>query len=149
MKRPSSNKGFTIIELIFVIILVAVLIGVVAFAYRGVEGRNRNQDRTVAVNAIQKQLEAYFQNNDHYPSRRDMNDANWLKTSLKSLDTSMLQDPSGQTVQLADKPTVDQYAYQPSADNGSSCENNDQLCSAYSLTATLDGGSQYIKQNSN
>lgn len=149
MKRLSSKKGFTTIELIVVIIVAVILIAVVAFAYKGVEARNRNQDREVAVNATQKQLEAYFQNNDHYPSRRDLNDADWLKTSMKSLDTSLLRDPSGQTEQLSEKPTVNQYAYQPSTDNGNSCEDNDQLCTAYSLTATLEGGGQYIKQNSN
>lgn len=148
-QRPLSNQGFTTIELILVILLVGVLSALVIFGYRGVEARNRNQDRAVAINAIQKQLEAYYQTNDHYPSRRDMNDAGWLKTSLKSLDTALLKDPDGQTEQLAAQPKANQYAYQPTANNGSSCEANDQLCSAYSLTATLEGGGQFSKQNTN
>lgn len=147
--KQSRNQGFTTVELIMVIIVAAVLIGVVGFAYKGVEARNRNQDRTVAVNAIQKQLEAYYQVNGHYPSRRDLNDINWLNTSLRSLDTAMLQDPAGSTQQLSDKPVTKAYAYQPLDTSGKSCEDNDQACATYTLTASFEGGGQYSKQNIN
>ncbi|MDB5166343.1 MAG: hypothetical protein JWM37_415 [Candidatus Saccharibacteria bacterium] len=149
MRRPNRQDGFTGIELLVVVLIIAILLAIVGVAYKGVLARNRNQDRAKSVNAIQKQLEAYYQTNSHYPSLRDLNDSSWLQVNMKSLDTALLQDPSGNRPTLVANPSTHNYAYQPLTTSGNGCEQDDTTCATYTLTATLEGGGTYVKQNNN
>lgn len=149
MKKHLNNRGFTNIELIIVLVILILLSGILVFAYKGVEARNHNNERMTAVNALQKHLEAFYQDNNYYPSLRDMNDTAWLNANLKSLDLSLLKDPTGNTLSLSREPVANQYAYNPTTENGQPCEEDDSQCAAYELTATLEGAEAYSKQNSN
>lgn len=149
MKKQLNSHGFTNIELVVVIIIIFLLFGVLAFAYNGVEDKNNNSRRVTAINAIQRQLEAFYQDNNYYPSLRDMNDSAWLNSNLKSLDLDLLKDPKAKDSTLSSTPAEHQYSYSPADNSGKPCEEEDKQCSTYSLTASLAGGDEYSKQNSN
>ena len=110
-------------------------------------GNANDAKRQSDLKSVQTQLEAFFSQNGYYPSRTDMNSASWLGQNMPSLDQSALQDPDGSSKTLADKPAAKVYAYQPSTDGGTSCENDDTQCTKYTLTGTKSDGSTIVVNN--
>src|SRR4051794_32215078 len=108
------NQGFTIVELLIVIVVIGILALLVITTYSGIQAKARNSKRSSDVKSLQTHLEAFFQSNGYYPSRADMNNGTWLTTNMKSLDTNALSDPkSGGSKTLAATPGANAYAYQP------------------------------------
>lgn len=136
-----NNRGFTIVELLIVIVVIGILALLVITTYSGIQAKARNSKRSSDVATIQTQLEAFFQNSGYYPSLADMNSSTWLASNMKSLDTQALVDPSNatQSKTLVDDPAAKSYAYHVTASDGSSCESNDTNCAKYTLTATYEG----------
>lgn len=147
-----SNKGFTIVELLIVIVVIGILALLVVTTYSGIQQKARNSKRSADVAAIQTQLEAFFQQSGYYPSLTDMNTASWLSTNLKSLDTAALKDPSNpnNSTQLVAVAAPKSYAYVVTDASGNSCEATDTNCAKYTLTATYEGtvnGSGVVVKN--
>lgn len=68
MRGVVQQKGFTIVELLIVIVVIAILAAITTVAYNGMQQRARDTDRTSDVMAIQKALELYRVDNGVYPS---------------------------------------------------------------------------------
>jgi prepilin-type N-terminal cleavage/methylation domain-containing protein len=157
-KRNLNNRGFTIVELLIVIVVIGILALLVITTYSGIQAKARNAKRQTDVQSLQTQVEAFFTQNAYYPSNADMNSISWRATNMKSLDVNAMVDPSsscsptttGSTC-LATAPAAKTYAYQPVNSSGTSCEATDTTCSAYTLTATyegtVNGQSTYVKSN--
>lgn len=62
-----KNRGFTIVELLIVIVVIAILAAISIVAYTGIQQRARDSSRTAAVQQIQKSLEVYRAENGVYP----------------------------------------------------------------------------------
>ncbi|PIZ61957.1 hypothetical protein COY17_03330 [Candidatus Saccharibacteria bacterium CG_4_10_14_0_2_um_filter_52_9] len=135
------NQGFTIVELLIVIVVIGILALLVITTYSGIQQKARNSKRQADMNSVQTQLEAYFQNSGYYPSRADMNDGTWLSTNMKSLDQNALVDPSNatQSKTLLAAAAAKSYAYAPLNSSDASCEADDTTCAKYTLTATFEG----------
>ena len=159
-KRNLNNKGFTIVELLIVIVVIGILALLVITTYSGIQAKARNAKRQTDLQSIQTQLEAFFSQNGYYPSLADMNDTTWLNTNMKSLDQNALIDPSNpsdsKTLLAAPDTTKHQYAYAVTASDGSACGGstsgtNDTTCAKYTLTAqfegTVNGQTTYVKSN--
>src|SRR6202012_2031172 len=102
-KRNLGNRGFTIVELLIVIVVIGILALLVITTYSGIQAKARNAKRQTDIQAIQTQLEAFFSQNGYYPSLTDINqgtsattnaDSTWVTTNMKSLDQTALSDPS-------------------------------------------------------
>lgn len=152
-KRNLNSKGFTIVELLIVIVVIGILALLVITTYSGIQAKARNSKRQTDVQSIQTQLEAFFSQNGYYPSLTDMNSSSWLDTNMKSLDQNALIDPSSPSSSktLASSPTAKQYSYAVTNSSGGSCESDDTTCAKYTLTAeyegTVNGQTQYQKSN--
>ena len=135
------NQGFTIVELLIVIVVIGILALLVITTYSGIQAKARNAKRTSDIKSLQTQLEAFFSQNGYYPSNADMNSSSWLSSNMKSLDQNALIDPSSssQSKTLATSPAAKVYAYQPLDSSGNSCETTDTNCAQYTLTATYEG----------
>jgi prepilin-type N-terminal cleavage/methylation domain-containing protein len=151
------NQGFTIVELLIVIVVIGILALLVITTYSGIQAKARNAKRQTDIQSIQTQLEAFFSQNGYYPSLTDMRGTGaggWVSTNMKSLDLNALVDPSNptQSNQLASAPAAKVYSYQVTQSDGtSSCESDDTTCAKYTLTATyegtVNGQSTYVKTN--
>lgn len=63
-----KQLGFTIVELLIVIVVIAILATISIVAYSGIQGRARDSGRMSDMKTIIKALEIYKINNGTYPS---------------------------------------------------------------------------------
>ncbi len=68
MWAKRKQSGFTIVELLIVIVVIAILAAITIVAYNGIQQRARDSQRKSAVAAIQKALEMYRVDNGGYPT---------------------------------------------------------------------------------
>jgi prepilin-type N-terminal cleavage/methylation domain-containing protein len=149
MKRHTKEDGFTIIELLVVILIIGFLSFLLIVTSSSFKQKERNNERQNDIKALHLQLEAYFAQNAKYPTLANMNDANWRKTALKSMESDWLKDPQGTNEQFVDKPTKNAYAYEVKAADNSPCDNTAKDCTQYVLTATLEGSGTFTRNNTN
>lgn len=125
-----SSRGFTLIELMVVVVLFATA-SVVFFVQKNhVEVASRDDSRKVAINAMYYSLEeVYFKQNQSYPRTISTQ-------TLPSVDPGLFADPSG--VKIGE--STSDYRYEPTG-----CTDN--ACKGYSLRTILENEDDYIKQN--
>jgi prepilin-type N-terminal cleavage/methylation domain-containing protein len=154
-----GDRGFTVIELLVVIVVVCILALFVGLAYSGVQAKDRNRERQKDIDSLKSQLEEGYSEINTYPTLANLNDTAWRVKNLKRVSQSMLQDPSwkktiaactakDQAI-VAALPTADCYSYQVTGSDGSACDNAIITCAHYTLTATLEGGEKYVKSSLN
>lgn len=138
-----NQKGFTIVELLIVIVVIGILALLVVTTYAGIQQKTRNTQRSADIKSIYTQLEAFYQENQHYPSRANMNSDSWLDDNMKGLEKDALIDPSNTedppSNDLVAAPADKVYAYAVANEAGTSCEADAETCSEYVLTATYEG----------
>jgi prepilin-type N-terminal cleavage/methylation domain-containing protein len=144
LNKIKQNQGFTIVELLIVIVVIGILALLVITTYTGIQQKARNTKRDTDLSAIQTQLEAFYQTNGYYPNLTDMNSATWVTANLRSLDQTALIDPSNaaQSMALVSAPAAKSYAYDATNAAGATCDGAspaDQACTSYVLTATYEG----------
>lgn len=74
MKRWGKQKGFTIVELLIVIVVIAILAAISIVAYNGIQGRSAFAKVNSDLISMKKLLELYKVDNGSYPS------TNWTFT---------------------------------------------------------------------
>ncbi|MCA9344123.1 MAG: prepilin-type N-terminal cleavage/methylation domain-containing protein [Candidatus Nomurabacteria bacterium] len=132
-----KQRGFTIVELLIVIVVIGILAALVITTYSGIQQKGRDTERQTDIKAIHGQLEAYYAQNGHYPTLANVNDSTFRGANMKGLDADALQDPKGSAQTLVATATANSYSYAVTpagCDNGANGE-----CTAYTLTATLEG----------
>ena len=65
---PKNKKGFTIVELLIVIVVIAILAAITIVAYNGIQTRAENTKTIAGVNQAVKLLRAYKTINGDYPN---------------------------------------------------------------------------------
>jgi type II secretory pathway pseudopilin PulG len=126
----SLKRGFTIIELIFIIALLGVASVLFFVQKNNLEIANRDNTRKTAINAMYYSLEeVYFKANGFYPRTID-------SSVLPSVDPSLFTDPNGVKLGQANS----DYRYEPYDCNGDQCKQ-------YTLRTTLENEADYVKVN--
>lgn len=116
-KSLKSQKGFTIIELLIVIAIIAILAGLVLNNFQGAQAKARDTQRVTDVNNIHSKLEEYYNENNAYPQT-------FTAATFPGVDAESLNDPDGNGVVInaavadataanavADPDTTDEYLY--------------------------------------
>ncbi|RYF27587.1 MAG: type II secretion system protein [Chloroflexi bacterium] len=67
MNNPKKNTGFTIVELLIVIVVIGILAAITIVAFNGIQQRARNTQVITGVNAYVKALKQYQAINSEYP----------------------------------------------------------------------------------
>jgi len=124
----TKSQGFTIIELLFVIVLLGAATIIFFIQKNNLEVGTRDDKRKVAINAMYYSLEnVYYPAHNSYP-------VSISSSVLTSVDPALFTDPSGKA--LGD--TASTYRYQ-----ATDCTDNQ--CKSYTLRTTLENEADYIK----
>jgi prepilin-type N-terminal cleavage/methylation domain-containing protein len=146
LKNKRDQRGFTIVELLIVIVVIGILAALVVTTYSGIQAKARDSKRRTDLQALQTQIEAFYATNNYYPSSAEINDSTWRGTNMKSLSADTMKDPSGTTSTLsttaASSTNMKVYGYVPTHDDGAACTGTattpDTACSKYTLTTYLE-----------
>ena len=148
MVSLKNKKGFTIVELLIVIVVIGILATLVIVTFTGIQQKARNSQRQTDINAVDSHVEAYYAQTGNYPTLANLNDSTWRSTNMKGLDEEALKDPkitaAQETAPLADTVSNTQYSYVVTPAN---CDNTATMCDAFTLTANLEGGGTYVKKS--
>lgn len=90
-----AQRGFTIIELLIVIAIIAILAGLVLNNFQGAQAKARDTQRVTDVNNIHSKLEEYYNENGAYPG--DITAAN-VQTLFPGIDAESIVDPDGDNI---------------------------------------------------
>lgn len=137
-----QNDGFTVIELIVVALIILGFGLVIMNSFSDVRGRDRDMERRYDTNLLAQQLEFYYDAGETstYPTLANLQDSNWVKDHLKSLEADTLKDPAGRMIGS----TGSDYTYKPEGcgDNG---------CTSFTLSANLERSTPdpYVKKSIN
>ncbi len=148
----NKQKGFTIVELLIVIVVIGILAAIVIVTFTGVQKKARDSDRKSDVNAISGLLEVYFADKGQYPTLSNLNSANaavgdWRFDNMKDLKDALITAPGGTAALVSGAGTTSSYGYVtiPGA-----CDNSvGNECTGYILTGTLEQGAPFVKNGAN
>lgn len=150
MTSLKRQKGFTLVELLIVIIIIGILATLVIVTFTGIQAKARDSKRQTDINAIQSTVEAFHAQYGFYPNAAELQDATFRSSFLKGFDPAALKDPKTNAF----------YTYTTTKDDGTACAttvlaNNadgtpaDTGCTMYTATATLESNGQAFTKQSN
>lgn len=126
------KKGFTVIELLIAIAVLAVIATVFVVQKNSLESIARDDKRKTAINAMYYNLEdVFFAKNRYYP--RTISEAN-----LTAMDKALFTDPRGVAIGKGES----DYRYEPTGCSG-------ERCTGYSLRALLENEADFVKNSRN
>ena len=129
LTTKNNQKGFTIVELLIVIVVIGILAALVINTFTGVQKRARDSERQTDIKAVASQLEKYYADNTTYPLRdTQLNTDAWIQANLQGMPLEAARAP-GQaantftigtdTVAAQSAPTALTYGYIPLEADGS------------------------------
>ena len=135
-----TRSGFTIVELLIVIVVIAILAAITITSYSGIQSRARDSQRAAAITSIQKKLEAFYVLNGYYPNNFQIQQADFIAQSLQLPNSAVI--PPGTTERLrycwADNPGM--YCY-VAANSGGDCNGATDQCLKYRMSYRLEATS--------
>ncbi len=90
-KMSSKNRGFTIVELLIVIVVIAILAAITIVAYNGIQNRAKASSAQALANNAVKKLEAYNTLNSAYPATITLFKTGTDEAALDSNTSNALQ----------------------------------------------------------
>jgi prepilin-type N-terminal cleavage/methylation domain-containing protein len=147
----NKSKGFTIVELLIVIVVIGILATLVIVTFTGIQQKARNSQRETDINALDSHIEAYYAQTGNYPTLAQVNSSTWRGTNMKGLDPASLVDPKGDATATAplDGSAASSTKYSYVATHGSGAgatactstdvSTDDTACDTFTLTALLEG----------
>jgi len=128
--RTRTSNGFTIIELLFIIVLLGSASVLFFIQKNNLEVAQRDELRKTSINAMYYSIEeVYFKANKFYPRTIDT-------ATLPSVDPTLFEDPFGVKIGEANS----NYRYEPYNCDGDRCKN-------YTLRTILENEDDYVKSN--
>ncbi len=136
LQRIRNSKGFTIIELLIVIVVIGILAALVLTAYGNIQQRARNAERQNDINEIHKQAELYYSDSEKgggsYPA----------SMAQLGLSGEVIEDPRN----VAIGATGAEYTFTPLP---SGCTGLPAAkCTSYTLQAAMEGTPATFARNS-
>lgn len=151
MTLNRKQQGFTIVELLIVIVVIGILAALVITSFTGIQQKGRNTERTTDIKALHSSIENYYALNGSYPALDELDDDAWIQANLRGLDLEAARDPKGTGANdIVAAPADFRYSYAVTADGGGACTTAAGDCTDYTLTARMEGGDpDFAKTNLN
>jgi len=128
-----QSRGFTVIELLFVLLLLGIGSWLFFSEKATVSATQRDSARKVAINSMYYNLEeVYYQQHTSYPASID-------SKTLRAMDPALFTDPEGKKLGESGA----NYRY-----DGIGCT-TDGACKGYKLSSSMEREGDYIKTNRN
>ena len=118
-----TKKGFTIVELLIVVVVIAILAAITIVAYNGIQNKAKNSQMVTATSAYAKAIKAYYiSNGDTVPmatngvecfdgtscwSGADVTASQALRAKLQQVASTLPVVPSGQALLITNSTTSD------------------------------------------
>jgi len=152
--QHKKQQGFTIVELLVVIVVIGILALITITTFTGVTQRSRDAKRESDIKAIHGQLEAFYAQNNYYPSLDQLNSETFRSANLKGLDPASLKDPKGSETSLVDGQQANRYTYTARNSSDAACSNLNETdasddCVSYTLSAGKETGGRVEKKSLN
>jgi type II secretory pathway pseudopilin PulG len=126
------RRGFTVIELLFIIILIGAASVLFFMQKNNLEVASRDEVRKTSINAMYYGLEeVYYKANGFYPRTID-------EKVLPSVDPVLFSDPEG--VKIGESNS--EYRYETAHCDGDQCK-------SYTLRTTLENEADFVKNSRN
>jgi Tfp pilus assembly protein PilE len=126
----TSQRGFTLIELFFIIALLATASILFFIQKNNLEVANRDEIRKTSINAMYYGIEeVFYKANGYYPRTID-------SKVLPSVDPALFSDPAGVKISESNS----DYRYETSNCDGDRCK-------SYTLRTTLENEADFVKNN--
>ena len=149
-----TEGGFTIVELLIVIVVIGILAALVLNTFSGIQERARDTARRTDINSLATQLEVYYADHGAYLDGSAAStcgagsDACAISTTtLPGLDAEALNDPNANALNVNSDPAAasdNEYHYL-----GAGCTTG--MCTSFSLGSVLEqtGAGTYTKNSLN
>jgi prepilin-type N-terminal cleavage/methylation domain-containing protein len=135
--RSQRKEGFTIVELLIVIVVIAILASISVVAYNGIQTRAANVKTQSTIAAIQRKIEAYKAENGSYPATQSIAMSTGPTDAIVRVDSGCNSAAGPNTDKRTDwVPSIDMTLPQSSNEIGS---RGDRGCFMYQ-----SDGSYYI-----
>lgn len=140
MLKLKSQKGFTIVELLIVIVVIGILAALVLNTFAGVQKRARDTERQTDITAVASQLEKYYTDKGNYPQFSQIDTGSEATAAFKGIDAGALNAPGQTTISLKDHASAnkDEYGYQAFLADGTTACAADDACVSFKLTYTKE-----------
>ncbi len=158
----TSQLGFSIIELMVVIIILGILFTFVANNLNGTRDMARDSERQADVSTIARKIEDWYSGpgQGSYPSTNEIdgNEA-WVRANLQGIDPEALYAPGTSTYSLikalnaakgindiVPAPMINEYVYQPLKAGGGLCTDIADKCRSFTLFYRTEVDNQILKR---
>jgi general secretion pathway protein G len=96
-QAPKRDKGFTLVELLIVIVILGVLSTVTVFAVSGITDRGRESRCDADLRTMQVAVEAYYAENEVWPTTAQLTSDGYLReaSTLHETDGAGAVTPIG------------------------------------------------------
>lgn len=153
-KLKKAQAGFTIIELLIVIAIIAILAGLVLNNFQGAQAKARDTQRVTDVNNLHTKLEEFYNDNNGYPNT-------FTADTFPGIDGESLNDPKGNPIDINDvvadeaaalavdapdgSGSTDQYQYVPFGTTGCLTDCTGYVLRTYVEKPTATTTNPYVK----
>ena len=141
MKKTTS--GFTIVELLIVIVVIGILAAITIVAFNGVQVRARDTERTTDIKQLHKALEMFYIEKGYYPAVSDVRDATFRADVLNIPESAVKPPGSNSTISYCWAANVNSYCYVGRADPANpsasfDCGTAGEHCVGYTISYRLE-----------
>lgn len=148
IKKLFNKLGFTLIELMVVVLVVTGLALLIFFTFRDIQTKNRDEKRQRDLKALHTQIETFHVQNGRYPTLAQINNPEFRSKNFKGFEENTMKDPlwksggscstakiDGKPILLGNTNSPNCYAYVVSPKD---CDNEKVDCTNYVLKIRLE-----------
>jgi prepilin-type N-terminal cleavage/methylation domain-containing protein len=138
--KYKQQSGFTIVELLIVIVVIGILAAISITAFSGVQQRGRDSERTSDVKQLKKALEMFYAEKNYYPSVSDVRTASFRTSELKIPEGVVTPPGQTGTIGYCWSTAPNSYCYVGRAAPGGSfdCGTSGEQCTGYTISYRLE-----------